>query len=204
MRLPCMLAFLVVSASAIADSSIGDRFSGVQRLLAPNGSVISESRVFVDGGRLRIEISQRERSGAPLQILLVERATGEVHLVSHERRDAMRLDPSRPIHYMSPDFLMVVPLFEEKMEGQPIVRSRVREEQVANQTCDVLEVTLAPGIGALVFVNQKTRLPVRVELGPRPGGARADWSDVVAGPQKPELFVVPVDYKIRTSPEAGR
>lgn len=204
MRLPRLLVLLIVSSSAIADSSISDRFRGVQRLLAPDGSVISESRVFVDGGRLRLEISQREGSGTPVQILLVERATGEVHFVSDERRDAMRLDPSRPIHYLSPDFLMVVPLFEEKMEGRPIVRSRVREEQVANQTCDVLEVTLAPGMGALVFVNQKTRLPVRVELGPRPRGPRADWSDVVAGPQKPELFVVPADYKIRTLPEASR
>ena len=118
MWLRCMLALLMISSSAIADSSISDRFSGIQRIVAPDGSVVSESRVFVDGGRLRLEISQRERSGAPVQILLVERATGEVHLVSNERRDAMRLDPSRPIHYMSPDFIMVVPLFEEKMEGQ--------------------------------------------------------------------------------------
>lgn len=204
MWLRCMLALLMISSSAIADSSISDRFSGIQRIVAPDGSVVSESRVFVDGGRLRLEISQRERSGAPVQILLVERATGEVHLVSNERRDAMRLDPSRPIHYMSPDFIMVVPLFEEKMEGQRIIRTRIREEQVSNQTCDVLEVTLAPGMGALVFVNQKTRLPVRVDLGPRPGGPRAEWSDVAAGPQQPELFIVPADYKIRTPPEADR
>ena len=204
MWLRCMLALLMVSSSALADTSISDRFSGVQRIVAPNGSVLSESRVFVDGGRLRLEISQREGSGAPVQILLVERETGEVHLVSNERRDAMRLDPSRPIHFLSPDFLMVVPLFEEKFEGQRIVRSWIREEQVSNQTCDVLEVTLTPGMGALVFVNQKTRLPVRVEFGPRPGGPRAEWTDVAAGPQRPELFVVPADFKIRIPPEAGR
>ena len=204
MRFVYLFLLHVVSSSAIADASIHDRFSGVQRLLAPNGAVISESRVFVDGGRLRLEISQRERPGVPVQILLIERTKGSVHLVSHERREAIQLDPSRPIHYLSPDFLLVMPLFEEKIEGQPIVRSRIREEQVANQTCDVLEVTLAPGMGAFVFVNQKSRLPVRVELGARPGGPRADWSDVVAGPQNPELFAVPVDYHIRTPPEPGR
>lgn len=218
--------------AATADTLIGNQFSGNQRVLAPDGSVLSESRVFVDGRRVRMEISQRGgvrslslggagampnpsqsqsqlfppsgASDATFQIVLVRGNTGEVHLVSNDRRDATRLDPTRQIHHLTPDFLMIMPLFEDKIEGQRIVRTKIREEQVSNQLCDVLQITLEQGFGAIIFVNQTTRLPVRVEFGPPSGRLRAEWSDVVAGMQPPELFVVPAEYKILTAPEARR
>jgi tetratricopeptide (TPR) repeat protein len=218
--------------AATANTLIGNQFSGNQRVLAPDGSALSESRVFVDGRRVRMEISQRggvrslSRGGsgsmpnpsqsqgqlfpprgpsdATLKMVLVRGNTGEVHLVSDERKDATRLDPARQVHHLAPDFLMIMPLFEDEIEGQRIVRTKIREEQVSNQLCDVLQITLEQGFSALIFVNQTTRLPVRVEFGPRSGRLRAEWSDVVAGTQPPELFVVPADYKILTAPEARR
>jgi TonB family protein len=218
--------------AATAATLIGNQFSGHQRVLAPDGSVLSESRVFVDGRRVRLEISQRggvrslSRGGAGampnpsqsqnqifpprgasdavLQIVLVRGDAGEVHLVSDERKDATRLDPARQVHHLAPDFLMIMPLFEDEIEGQRIVRTKIRQEQVSNQLCDVLQIIMEQGFGATIFVNQTTRLPVRVEFGPPSGRLRAEWSEVVAGTQPPELFVVPADYKILTTPDASQ
>ena len=197
MRRSCILALIVLCSSVLADPSISRQFSGVQRIVAPNGSTISTSQVFIDEGRLRLEILQSEQSNLRGQVLLVDRATGVGHLLSNERMEAMRIDPSRPIHYMLPDFMMVALLFEERIQGQQIVRTKLREEQVANQSCDVLEVTMGPGLRALVFVNRSTRLPVRVHLGPESASPRAECSDVTAAPQDAALFVVPSEYTLR-------
>lgn len=198
-----VITVLPDSTSAMGDTSISNQFSGIQRVLAPDGSVLGTSRVFVDGTRLRLEISQRGPTGAAFQGVLIRRDTGEMHLVSNERKDATLLDPARPIQYLSSDFLMIVPLVEDKFEGQRIVRRKIRQEQISNQVCDVLQATLTPEFDFVVFVNQTTRLPVRVEFGPRPRGPLAEWSNVVAGPQSPKLFVIPADYKILALPDAG-
>ena len=204
MRFQTALALLLVSLPALADTSIRNQFSGIQRIDAPDGSVLSETRVFVDGRQLRLEFSQREGTRATLQGVLIRQESGEVFLLNSERKDAMRIDPSRPIHHLSPEFLMLALLVDDKLGESPMVREMIRQEQVANRVLDVLRVLLGPDLTALLFVDQLTRLPVRVELGPRTGGPRADWNNVAGGAQPPHLFVVPPEFKVRTSPDAGR
>lgn len=203
-RFQTALALSLVSLPALADTSINNQFSGIQRIGAPDGSVLSETRVFVDGRRLRLEFSQREGTRGILQGVLVRQESGEVFLINIERKDAMRIDPSRPIHHLSPEFLMLALLVDDKLGENPMVRETIRQEQCASRVCDVLRVSLGPDLAALLFVDQLTRLPLRVELGPRPGGPRADWENVTSGAQPPHLFVVPSDFNIRTLPDANR
>lgn len=185
-----------VSFTVLADTSISEHFAGIQRVIAPNGSIEMQSRVFAGQGWLRFEPLTRGEPG-PLEILLVERATGTAYLLDEGRREVLHLDLQ--YHYMWPHFLMAVPLLEG-FEGRPVPRRRIREEQKLNQWCDVVEVTPAPKFVAHVFVNQETRVPVQVIFDV---GARAEWSDVVAGLQNPALFGWPSTYAVKRQSKEG-
>jgi outer membrane lipoprotein-sorting protein len=51
-----------------------------------------------------------------------------------------------------------------------------------------------------MWIDQKLRIPVRME---GPGGVTSELRDIREGPQPPELFTVPADYKRIEMPQRG-
>jgi hypothetical protein len=96
-------------------------------------------------------------------------------------------DPAHPCQQQSAN-LRCTRLGTEPVAGRPADKW----EFVATQNGETYKT--------VVWVDQRLRMPIRMEM---PGGMSSELRDIKEGPQPPELFTVPSDYKRVEMPQSA-
>ena len=194
-KLALALAALALPLSAVwaAPSDVDFSATAVQTL--PQKGAVS-GKLYVSKSKMRQELVQDGQT----RITISDADQGVAWILNPERKEYVEMKGPAPTGGPTAGAAGRPPMPDEaghpcQQQGSGLKCTKLGSESVNGRTADKWEVVATQGqetFRSIMWVDLRLRLPVKAEF---PGGVLSELHDVKEGPQPPELFAVPADYK---------
>jgi hypothetical protein len=195
------LAALALPLQAAAQGAPDVEFSATAVQSMPENRTMT-GKLYNGKGKVRQEMSQEGQT----RVTISDMTQGVTWILNPDRKEYVEIktqgggpqagpagrvplpdDPSHPCQQAKAG-LKCTKLGSEVLGG----RQTDKWEVIATQGEETLQ--------SQVWIDQRLRMPIRMEM---PGGMASELRDIKEGPQAPELFSVPADYKRVELPQRG-
>lgn len=194
-KLVLALAALALPLGAVwaAPSDVDFSATAVQTL--PQKGAVT-GKLYVSKGKMRQEVVQDGQT----RITISDADRGVAWILNPERKEYVEMKGPTPTAGPAAGAAARPPLPDEaghpcQQQGAGLKCTKLGSESVNGRTADKWEMVGTEGqetFRMVTWIDSRLRLPVKAEF---PGGGQSELRDVKEGPQPPELFAVPADYK---------
>lgn len=189
------MAVMVLPLHATAQPASGLELSATAIQTLPQGKTMT-GRLFLSNGKMRQEMTQDGQT----RITITDPQQNIAWMLNPERKEYVEMKgPPRGAGGM-PGSVGHAPLPDEpghpcQQKESGLTCTKLGTEAVNGRQADKWEFVAAQGqesYRTVMWIDQRMRMPLRAEF---PGGMVSELKDVKEGPQPPDLFQVPADYK---------
>jgi outer membrane lipoprotein-sorting protein len=189
--LAAVIAPIQVSAQGISDI----QFSATAVQSMPNDQTMT-AKLYNGPDMVRQEMTQEDQT----RITISDARKGVAWMLNPERKEYVEFKAPAPGASGAGSPPARMPLPDEpthpcQQKDAALKCTRLGSETLEGRQTDQWEFVATQGeesYRTVMWIDQRLRIPVRME---GPGGAASELRDIREGPQPPELFSIPADYK---------